>query len=110
MRWARIDDTLMLSHWRIDDRIMQGVATNGALQSLTAAELRLDVQPLSIDPRPRRKVRAWVRFGDSPIRVDAIASRRTPDAVGVRFSVEGTDYRCWVWIGAIEEISAAPSS
>lgn len=88
---------------RMDERILEGIARDGVLQSLTSLELRLDEVPLTIDPRPRRKVRAWVRFGDTPVRVDAIAARWTPDAVGIQFTVNGREHRCWVWMGAVDE-------
>ncbi|MDJ1113803.1 hypothetical protein [Microbacterium dauci] len=88
---------------RMDDRILQGIAGKGALQSLTVAELRLDERPLTVDPRPRRKVKAWVRFGDTPARVDAIAARWTPDAVGIVFAIDDVEHRCWVWVGAVDE-------
>ncbi len=54
---------------RMDERVLQSVAAKGALQSLSPTELRLDERPLTIDPRPRRKVRAWVR-GSAPSLVD----------------------------------------
>lgn len=59
--------------------------------------------PLTVDPKPRRKVKAWVRFGDVPVRVEALAARWTPDAIGIVFRIEGTEYRCWVRAGAVEE-------
>lgn len=66
-------------------------------------ELRLDEVPLTIDPRPRRKVRGWFRFGNIPVRLDAIAARWTPDAVGITFTVGDREHRCWVWSGAVDE-------
>ena len=53
--------------------------------------------------RPQRKVRAWVRFGSVPVRVEAIAARWTPDAVGIAFTVGEKEHRCWVWSGAVVE-------
>ena len=88
----------------MDDRILQGIASGGALQSLTVAELRLSEQPLTIDPRPHRKVRAWIRFGETPARVEATVARWTPDAVGIQFTIAGQHHQCWVWLGAVETI------
>lgn len=91
---------------RMNERILQTVARDAKLQTLTPLELRLDEAPLTIDPRPRRKVLAWVRFGDTPVRVAAVAARWTPDAVGIVFSIDGREYRCWVWSGAVDEQQA----
>ena len=88
---------------RMNERALQVVARDGHLQTLTPLELRLDEVPLTVDPKPRRKVRAWVRFGDTPVRVDAVAARWTPDAVGIVFTVDGAEHRCWVWAGAVDD-------
>lgn len=88
-------------HARVDHRV--SVARDAKLQTLSPLELRLDETPLTIDPKPRRRVKAWVRFGDVPVRVDAIASRWTADAVGIVFTVDGREHRCWVWSSAVEE-------
>ncbi|WP_396645484.1 hypothetical protein [Microbacterium sp.] len=89
---------------RMNDRALVTIARGATLQTLTPAELRLDDVPLTVDPKPRRKVKAWVRFGDVPVRVDALAARWTPDAIGIVFRVEETEYRCWVWVGAVDEL------
>lgn len=89
---------------RMNDRALQSIAGSGKLQSLTPLELGLDLVPLTIDPHPRRRVKAWVRFGDTPVRVDAVAARWTTDAVGIVFAVDGREHRCWVWSGAVTEI------
>lgn len=87
----------------MDDKVLLTVSRVGPLQSLTAAELRLNEVPLTIDPAPRRKVKAWVRFGDTPVRVDAVAARWTPDAVGIVFHIGEVEHRCWVWAGAVDD-------
>lgn len=87
----------------MNERALVTIARGAQLQTLTHVELRLDDVPLTVDPRPRRKVRAWVRFGEVPVRVEALAARWTPDAVGIVFDIDGTTYRCWVWSGAVEE-------
>ena len=88
----------------MNDRALETIARGGELQSLTQSELRLDEVPLTVDPRPRRRVKAWVRFGAVPVRVDALAARWTPDAVGIVFRVGEQEHRCWVWAGAAEDL------
>jgi hypothetical protein len=85
---------------RMDARILERIARDGDLQTLTATELRLDRVPLTIDPRPRR-VLAWVRFGAVPVIVEADACRWTADAVGIRFEISGVKYQTWVWASAV---------
>ena len=90
------------------ERILeQAVVSAGPLQSLTREELRLDSEPVTIDPRPK-PVRAWVRFGLKPALVDAVAVRWTADAVGVVFSIRGTEYRAWVWASAVTPVRRPP--
>ena len=72
------------------------------LASSRVGRARVDRAPVG----PRRKVKAWVRFGSTPVRVDAVAARWTPDAVGIVFTVDGKEHRCWVWMGAVEEMPA----
>ena len=93
---------------KANERILQTVARDQQLQSLTPVELRLDEVPLTVDPRPRRQVKAWVRFGETPVRVDAVAARWTPDAVGIVFRVDDVEHRCWVWVGAVDEAKGTP--
>lgn len=88
---------------RMNDRALQSIPRDAPLQSLTPLELRLDQVPLTIDPQPRRKVRAWVRFGAVPVQVDAVAARWTPDAVGIVFRIDDVEHRCWVWSGAVDD-------
>jgi hypothetical protein len=93
-RYAAQIDALM------DARILERMTREGELQTLSPTELRLNLLPLTIDPRPRR-VLAWVRFGNVPALVEADACRWTADAVGVRFEISGKQYRTWVWASAI---------
>jgi hypothetical protein len=85
---------------RMDARILERIARDGDLQTLTATELRLDRVPLTIDPRPRR-VLPWARFGVVPVIVEAEACRWTADAVGIRFEISGKRYQTWVWASAV---------
>lgn len=89
---------------RMDERILQRIASSGPLQTLTAAELQLDSLPVTTDPRPAR-VTAWVRFGTTPTRVEAEACRWTAHAVAIRFRVGTAEHRCWVWRGAVADAS-----
>lgn len=77
-------------------------ARHGPLQTLSDRELALVVTPLTIHPRPHRRVKAWVRFGPEPIRVDAVLLRSTPKAAGISFTADEQTFRCWVWGNAIE--------
>jgi len=96
-RYAHHYDKLM------DQRIVDQVAASaGPLQSLTKAELELDTEPVTIDPSPK-PVRAWVRFGATPVLVDAEACRWTSRAMGVRFTAGGKQLHAWVWLSAVSE-------
>lgn len=89
---------------RVNERALEVIARDEQLQTLTPMELRLAEVPLTIDPKPHRRVRAWVRFGTIPVRVEAVAARWTPDAIGIVFQVGETEHRCWVWSGAVDEL------
>lgn len=78
-------------------------ARAGPLQSLSDREIGLRHLPLTIYPHPHKVVRAWVRFGAHPIRVDAKLIRSTPLAAGVEFRAEGQVFRCWVWGNAVQD-------
>lgn len=45
-----------------------------------------------------------MRFGDTPVQVDAVAARWTADAVGIVFTIDGHEHRCWVWSSAVDEV------
>jgi hypothetical protein len=94
-RYAHVVDAQM------DARILQRISSDGPLQTLSPAELELDRLALTVTPRPE-KVRAWVRFGDTPVQVEAEAMRWTSRAIGIRFHVMGEEKRCWVWASAVE--------
>lgn len=80
---------------------IQAATKYGPLQSLSDRELALREHPVTIYPRPQKKVRAWVRFGPKPIRVDALLMRSTPTAAGIEFRAGEVTYRCWVWGNAV---------
>lgn len=74
----------------------------GPLQSLTDRELELREAPVTVYPHgAQRRVRAWVRFGQEAIRVDARVVRSTAKAAGIEFTAEGQTFRCWVWGNAV---------
>lgn len=87
---------------QMNERILERVAATGHLVNLSAKELELDRLAVTIDPIPK-PVTAWVRFGDVPVRVDAVAARWTSKAVGIEFTVGERRMRCWVWRGAVDE-------
>lgn len=90
---------------RMDERILERVASEaGPLQSLTDKELRLDLEPVTIDPRPKR-AKVWVRFGATPALVDAEVCRWTADACAIRFQLGDREMKAWVWASAV---TAAP--
>ncbi|SDH10883.1 hypothetical protein [Microbacterium pygmaeum] len=89
---------------QMDERALQRIAASGPLETLSRAEQARDVLPVTSDPRPRI-VKAWVRFGATPVQVDAEACMWTAKAVGIRFTVSGTTHRCWVWVGAVDDVA-----
>jgi len=87
----------------LDARVLEGIARDaGPLQSLTADELELDKEPFTRDPQPK-PVRAWVRLGTTPVRVDAEVCSWTAHAVAIRFTVAGEEHKTWVWASAVRE-------
>lgn len=88
----------------VNERILDGIARGGALETLRSAELELSTRPVTTDPNPA-KVRAWVRFGGTPVIVDAEACMWTEHAVAIRFHADNREWRCWVWRGAVRQIS-----
>nr|WP_206686926.1 hypothetical protein [Microbacterium invictum] len=84
----------------MDNGILQRLATESPLQSLTRAERRADELPETRDPKPR-KCRAWVRFGPHPTQVDAVVVVWNDVACGIQFTVGDRELRCWVWANAV---------
>jgi len=97
-RYAARIDRLM------DDRILQRIASENPLQSLTDAELRKDTLPITRDPQPK-KCKAWVRFGPHAMRVDAEVVVWNDLACGIRFTVGEKELRCWVWTNAVTPVT-----
>lgn len=86
----------------MQERSVTAASKRGPLQSLTARELDLNDQPMTIYPyRLQRRVKAWVRFGPEAIRVDAKLVRTTPLAAGIEFRGENQTFQGWVWGNAV---------
>lgn len=90
---------------RMNDRILDKIAREGPLQTLAKIELELERLAVTTDPKPET-VRAWVRFGAVPVRVDAEACMWTVNAVAIRFRANDREHKCWVWRGAVEPAPA----
>ncbi|WP_439593811.1 hypothetical protein [Microbacterium sp.] len=84
----------------MDERILQRVADEYPLQSLTEMERQADTLPVTRDPQPKR-CHAWVRFGPHPMLVDAKVAVWNDVACGVVFHVGDKEFRCWVWASAV---------
>lgn len=103
-RYAASVDRLM------DQRILERIARDaGPLQSLSREEIGLDSEPVTIDPQPK-PVRAWVRFGATPVWVDGHACRWTVDAVAISFLVGDVEHRTWVWASAVSPLRPNPQA
>ncbi|SFS16483.1 hypothetical protein SAMN04487846_3316 [Microbacterium sp. cf046] len=93
-RHAQYYDRLM------NDRIVQRLAEESPLQSLTAQERQESVLPVTRDPQPK-KCRAWVRFGPHATQVDGLVVVWNDVACGIEFTVGDQQMRCWVWANAV---------
>lgn len=85
----------------VDKRIAETIMRSGEPLSLTPAELQLDELPLTRTPRPE-SVRAWVRYPQAPLLVDALAVAWTPRAVALKWPGPDAEHRAWVWASAVE--------
>lgn len=97
-RYAAHYDRLM------DARLLEQAIrrADGPLQSLGAAELDLEHEPLTRTPKPTT-ARVWVRFGTEAFLIpEAQLVAWTPYAYAIRFDVRGTEYKTWVWATAVE--------
>jgi hypothetical protein len=87
------------------DRLMAAKVNEGMMRgqqpdSLQAAELQLDLEPLTRAPEPR-PVKAWVRYGTVSIRVDAMAVAWTEFAVAIKWTSPDGEHRAWLWGSAV---------
>ena len=87
----------------IANRIGESVMNGGDKpSSLSPQELELGVYPLTRTPVPV-PVRAWVRYGVVPVKVDAAAVAWTSKAVALVWDAPGGQHRAWVWASAVVE-------
>src|SRR6478735_8743392 len=84
----------------MNDRILQRMAVEHPLQTLSAQELRKDTLPVTRDPQPK-PCKAWVRFGPHAMQVDAVVVVWNDLACGIEFTVGEKQLRCWVWANAV---------
>jgi hypothetical protein len=94
-RYAEHYDRMM------NDRILEAAMRDQKPTTLTPPELQLDVLPLTRTPLPE-PVRAWVRYGETAIRVEARAVAWTPLAVAIVWQAPGGEHKAWVWASAVE--------
>ena len=94
-RYAAHFDRLM------DGRVLESVMRDGQPTTLTPPELELDTLPLTRTPVPE-PVRAWVRYGDTAVKVDGRAVAWTPRAVAVEWDAPSGVHRAWLWASAVE--------
>ena len=74
----------------------------GTPQTLSDAELELDVYPLTKTPIPV-PASAWVRYGDLALKIEVEVVAWTPRAVAIRWvTPSGEKHRSWVWASAVE--------
>lgn len=85
---------------RIYQSELQQLAASFPLQSLSPKELALDSEPITRDPKPHLEVRAWVRFGPHAIDVEAVVHVWTDVALGICFTVDEKEFKCWIWKNA----------
>ncbi|MGC5224909.1 hypothetical protein ACPW96_20280 [Micromonospora sp. DT81.3] len=83
-----------------DDRILQRIASESPLQTLTPDELQIDILPVTRDPQPK-PCKAWVRFGPHAVLVDGVVVVWNDVACGIQFQVGARELRCWVWANAV---------
>ena len=93
-RYSQHYDRLM------NERVLQRIARENRLQSLTEKERQADTLPVTRDPQPK-PCRAWVRFGPHAVHVDATVVVWNDLACGVQFRVGDGELRCWVWTNAV---------
>jgi hypothetical protein len=83
---------------RVNDSVMRGSQP----ESLSATELELESEPLTRTPVPR-PVKAWVRYGKTPLQVDAVVTAWTTRAVAIKWDSPDGEHKAWVWSNAVVE-------
>jgi hypothetical protein len=82
------------------ERVAETVMRGKHPETLSPTELELETEPLTRTPIAP-KVRAWVRYGDVPLLIDAEAVAWTEHAVAIRWPAPEGEHRAWVWASAI---------
>lgn len=90
----------------MEDRILQRIAADFPLQTLSEKERQADVLPVTRDPQPKG-CRAWVRFGPHPMLIVGVVVVWNDVACGVEFPVGEKRMRCWVWANAVTPLQPA---
>ncbi|KAF2417592.1 hypothetical protein [Microbacterium sp. B35-30] len=88
---------------QMDARILQRIAAEFPLQSLTDRELQAGSLPVTRDPQPK-PCKAWVRFGPHAMLVDGVVAVWNDLACGIEFTIGDRQLRCWVWANAVTPI------
>lgn len=89
---------------RMDARVAERIMRSSTPLSLgdDELELELDVYDLTRTRNPK-PVRAWVRYRDGPLRVEAEAHAWTERAVAIEWAgPDNAPHRAWVWASAVE--------
>jgi hypothetical protein len=100
-RYADHFDRLM------DNRVAAGLMAEHSPASLSNIELELDTEPLTRAPVPR-PVTAWVRYGPTALKVDAVAVAWTEFAVAIKWPTPAGEHRAWVWGSAVRARKTPP--
>ncbi|WP_249354044.1 hypothetical protein [Microbacterium sp. 2FI] len=87
----------------MDTRILQRIAAENPLQSLTPDERQESTLPVTRDPLPKACI-AWVRFGPHAVRVEGVVVVWNDVACGIQFTVGEKELRCWVWANAVTAV------
>jgi hypothetical protein len=88
---------------QMDIRILERIADEHPLQSLTPQERREATLPVTRDLQPK-SCKAWVRFGSHPMLVDAVVVVWNDIACGIQFTIGQKQLRCWVWANAVPAV------
>lgn len=88
---------------QMDARILQRIAADFPLQTLTDRELQAPSLPVTRDPQPK-PCKAWVRFGPHAMLVDGVVAVWNDLACGIEFTIADRPMRCWVWANAVTPI------
>ena len=90
---------------RIHESVNAVIMRDQTPSSLSDQELGLDRLPITRTPVPE-KVKAWVRYGEVALRIDAELVAWTSRACAVRWKTQaGVAHRAWVWASAVEKVS-----